>query len=33
LLTEVWVKTGGRWQMIVHAMSDLEQGMEERASK
>lgn len=31
LLTEVWVKLNGRWQMIVHAMSDLEDGMEDRA--
>lgn len=33
LLTEVWVKVDGRWQMIVHAMSDLEEGLEDRASR
>ena len=30
LLTEVWVKMDGRWQRVVHAMSDLD-GMEDRA--
>jgi hypothetical protein len=30
LLTEVWVKFDGRWQRVVHAMSDLD-GMEDRA--
>jgi hypothetical protein len=33
LLTEVWVKIAGRWQMIVHAMSDLQDGMEDRAAR
>ena len=32
LLTEVWVKLDGRWQVAVHAMSDLEGGMEPRAN-
>ena len=31
LLTEVWIKLDGRWQDVVHAMSDLEGGMEPRA--
>ena len=30
LLTEIWVKRDGRWQRIVHAMSDI-QGLEDRA--
>lgn len=33
LITEVWVKINGRWQMIVHAASDLENGMEDRAAR
>ena len=33
LLTEVWVKLDGRWQRAVHAMSDLEEGMEPRADR
>lgn len=32
LLTEVWVKLDGRWQRAVHAMSDLEGGMESRSN-
>ena len=30
LLTEIWVKTDGRWQRVVHSMSDIE-GYEDRA--
>lgn len=31
LLTEVWMKLDGRWQRVVHCMSDIE-GMEDRAN-
>jgi len=30
LLTEAWIKSDGRWQMVVHTMSDLEEGLESR---
>jgi uncharacterized protein DUF4440 len=32
LLTEIWVKLDGRWQRVVHAMSDLD-GLEDRANE
>lgn len=30
LLTEAWIKLDGHWQMVVHTMSDLEEGLESR---
>jgi hypothetical protein len=30
LATEAWIKLDGRWQMVVHTISDLEDGLESR---
>lgn len=32
LLTEVWVKQGGQWRMVLHCMSDIE-GLEDRSEQ